>query len=65
MLRLAAICDVSDVVRDTVVRVHDKAGRHIRKVVQLLFYVFEVLNDSFSVARNFRLCDRRRKTSRT
>ncbi|KAF8348155.1 armadillo-type protein [Amanita rubescens] len=31
MLRLAAICDVSDAVRDAVVRVNDKAGRHIRK----------------------------------
>lgn len=39
MLRLAAICDVPDTVRDTVVRVHDKAGRHIRKVVQLPFYI--------------------------
>jgi hypothetical protein len=38
MLRLAAICDVSDAVRDAVVRVHDKAGRHIRKV-QLIFYM--------------------------
>ena len=32
MLRLAADCEVSSDVSDTIARIYDKAGRHIRKV---------------------------------
>ena len=35
MLRLAAICDISDEVNNVIARVCGKAGRHIQKVVHL------------------------------
>lgn len=38
MLRLAAMCDVSDEVYDIIARVYDKGGRHVKKVVQLFLF---------------------------
>lgn len=38
MLRLAAMCDVSDEVNNIIAHVGDKAGRHIKKVVHLCLF---------------------------